>query len=121
MAPPIDKVASATTTADSGYTEASETGTRESQSSELSGCWTSGSSLVPSANSQLNSASTSRTSFGSMTLNIPRIPVTTRNAVSDSLLTNSNNNKTHPLNHSKKIRLAVALLFLKEQPSKQEM
>lgn len=120
MVPPIDKVASATT-ADSGYTEASEAGTRESQSSELSGFWNSGSSLVPSANSQLNSASTSRTSFGSMTLNIPRIPATTRNAVSDSLLTNSNNNKSNPLNHSKKIRLAVALLFLKEQPSKQEM
>ena len=88
----IDKAASSTT--DSGYTE-------QTEGSNGSTCWSS-SSLVDN-----RSGSTSQNSFGSFSLAIPRIP-SARKAVSDSLL----NNKPSEGCGNRKVRLAVALLFL---------
>ncbi len=94
-----DKLASAPT--DSGYVEWTE-----DRGGNGSACWGSGiSSLAPSGAS-------SRTSFGSVSLIIPRI-ASARKAASDSILENGNPSLSNgqPQNRSRKTRLAMALLF----------
>ncbi|XP_057365857.1 uncharacterized protein LOC130686728 [Daphnia carinata] len=95
-----DKLANAPK--DSGYVET----WAEGGGSNNSACWSSGISLATSGGS-------SRTSFASGSLVIPRI-ASGRKTVSDSLLNNSNQGSSHdhqPQNRNHKTRLAMALLF----------
>lgn len=89
----VDKLANAPK--DSGYVETWV----EGGGGNNSACWSSGISLATSDGS-------SRTSFGSGSLVIPRI-ASGRKAASDSVL----NNDRHPQNRNHKTRLAMALLF----------
>jgi hypothetical protein len=97
-----DKLANAPK--DSGYMETWVEGGAEGNSS--SACWSSGISLA-------TSGASSRTSFGSGSLIIPRI-ASARKAASDSLLNSANPNPSHgnqPQNRNHKTRLAMALFF----------
>ena len=90
-----EKLASAPS--DSGYVEWAE---------ERDGCWGSGISST-------TSGASSRTSFGSVSLIIPRIASSARKAASDSILENGNpiSSNGQQQNRSRKTRLAMALLF----------
>lgn len=93
-----DKLASAPK--DSGYVEWAEVG------GGSSACFHSGLSLA-------TSGASSRTSFSSISLTIPRI-ASARKAASDSILENSNSSSSsdgQAQNRSRKTRLAMALLF----------
>lgn len=95
-----DKLANAPK--DSGYVET----WAEGGGGNNSACWSSGISLATSGGS-------SRTSFASGSLVIPRI-ASGRKTVSDSLLNNSSQSSSHdhqPQNRNHKTRLAMALLF----------